>query len=243
MAEMPKVETVLMPAGGFWGGVGEPPLQPLPRRCAMRYSRRPASDPLVAAEETRFEKCQKAASDSRRPRRAASGGHRMNTNRHCLAVLAVHSVFRRASRRRPGDAPRRRAACSGCHAGEPRGRHAGAAADRTQRRRHRRPRCRNSAAGSGPATVMDRIAKGFTDDEIGPSPPGTPRRRIEEAAMTDMRTSRREFLKHAAAGAAALSRHARDRAGRRRPRRRRRRRLRRRDLRARAQAHRSDASP
>ena len=26
MAEMPKVETVLMPSGGFFGGVGEPPV-------------------------------------------------------------------------------------------------------------------------------------------------------------------------------------------------------------------------
>jgi len=25
MADMPKVETVVMPSGGFWGGVGEPP--------------------------------------------------------------------------------------------------------------------------------------------------------------------------------------------------------------------------
>jgi isoquinoline 1-oxidoreductase beta subunit len=24
MNQMPKVETVLMPSGGFWGGVGEP---------------------------------------------------------------------------------------------------------------------------------------------------------------------------------------------------------------------------
>ena len=24
MAEFPKVETVLVPSGGFWGGVGEP---------------------------------------------------------------------------------------------------------------------------------------------------------------------------------------------------------------------------
>jgi isoquinoline 1-oxidoreductase beta subunit len=31
MAEMPKVETVILPSGGFWGGVGElavPPLAP-----------------------------------------------------------------------------------------------------------------------------------------------------------------------------------------------------------------------
>jgi isoquinoline 1-oxidoreductase beta subunit len=24
IAEMPKVETIIMPSGGFWGGVGEP---------------------------------------------------------------------------------------------------------------------------------------------------------------------------------------------------------------------------
>jgi isoquinoline 1-oxidoreductase beta subunit len=27
--EMPKVETVLVPSGGFWGGMGEPPLAAL----------------------------------------------------------------------------------------------------------------------------------------------------------------------------------------------------------------------
>jgi isoquinoline 1-oxidoreductase beta subunit len=25
LADMPKVETILVPSGGFWGGVGEPP--------------------------------------------------------------------------------------------------------------------------------------------------------------------------------------------------------------------------
>jgi isoquinoline 1-oxidoreductase beta subunit len=29
LAEMPKVESVLVPSGGFWGGMGEPPLSPL----------------------------------------------------------------------------------------------------------------------------------------------------------------------------------------------------------------------
>jgi len=29
LADMPKVETVLVPSGGFWGGVGEPPVIPL----------------------------------------------------------------------------------------------------------------------------------------------------------------------------------------------------------------------
>jgi len=29
MADVPKVETVIVPSGGFWGGVGEPPVPPL----------------------------------------------------------------------------------------------------------------------------------------------------------------------------------------------------------------------
>ena len=29
LADMPQVETVLVPSGGFWGGVGEPPVIPL----------------------------------------------------------------------------------------------------------------------------------------------------------------------------------------------------------------------
>jgi isoquinoline 1-oxidoreductase beta subunit len=29
IADMPQVETVLVPSGGFWGGIGEPPLPPL----------------------------------------------------------------------------------------------------------------------------------------------------------------------------------------------------------------------
>ena len=29
MAEMPQVETVIVPSAGIWGGVGEPPLPPL----------------------------------------------------------------------------------------------------------------------------------------------------------------------------------------------------------------------
>jgi isoquinoline 1-oxidoreductase beta subunit len=29
MADMPDIETVIVPSGGFWGGVGEPPLTPL----------------------------------------------------------------------------------------------------------------------------------------------------------------------------------------------------------------------
>jgi isoquinoline 1-oxidoreductase beta subunit len=29
LADAPKVETVIVPSGGFWGGVGEPPVPPL----------------------------------------------------------------------------------------------------------------------------------------------------------------------------------------------------------------------
>jgi isoquinoline 1-oxidoreductase beta subunit len=29
MADAPKVETEIVPSGGFWGGVGEPPVPPL----------------------------------------------------------------------------------------------------------------------------------------------------------------------------------------------------------------------
>lgn len=39
IAEMPKVETVLAPTGGFWGGAGEPPLAPLaPALCNAVYA-------------------------------------------------------------------------------------------------------------------------------------------------------------------------------------------------------------
>jgi isoquinoline 1-oxidoreductase beta subunit len=29
MAEMPRIETVLVPSGGAWGGIGEAPVPPL----------------------------------------------------------------------------------------------------------------------------------------------------------------------------------------------------------------------
>lgn len=39
LAEMPKVETVLVPTGGFWGGIGEPPLSPVaPALCNAIYA-------------------------------------------------------------------------------------------------------------------------------------------------------------------------------------------------------------
>ena len=43
IAEMPKVECVMVPSGGFWGGVGEPTIGVAHQRCSTPTSRRPAS--------------------------------------------------------------------------------------------------------------------------------------------------------------------------------------------------------
>ena len=43
LAEMPKVETVIVPTHDFWGGVGEPTICVVRRRCSTRSTPRPAS--------------------------------------------------------------------------------------------------------------------------------------------------------------------------------------------------------
>ena len=52
IAEMPKVETVLVPTGGFWGGHGEPAILPLALSVA-RFPRHRKANPLVAAQAPR----------------------------------------------------------------------------------------------------------------------------------------------------------------------------------------------
>ena len=42
MDEMPRVETIVMPSGGFWGGVGEPTIAVAAPRCSTRSSPRQA---------------------------------------------------------------------------------------------------------------------------------------------------------------------------------------------------------
>ena len=50
LAEMPKVEVLLVPTGGFWGGVGEPPIGPVaPALCNAIFAatgKRVRSHPL-----------------------------------------------------------------------------------------------------------------------------------------------------------------------------------------------------
>ena len=43
IAEMPKVETIVMPTGGFWGGVGEPTICVAAPAVLNAISPRPAS--------------------------------------------------------------------------------------------------------------------------------------------------------------------------------------------------------
>ena len=79
--------------------------------------------------------------------------------------LACGDALARAAEATSPSRRQGRSSCSGCHAARV-GAYAGAAAGRPQPGRDRWRRCGRSAAGQRPATVMDRIAKGFSDDEI-----------------------------------------------------------------------------
>ena len=52
IAQMPKVESIVMPTGGFWGGVGEPTICVAAPAVLNAYLRGDGqAHPLVAAEE------------------------------------------------------------------------------------------------------------------------------------------------------------------------------------------------
>ena len=55
LADAPVVETVIVPSGDFWGGVGEPPVPPLAPALVQRHLRRHRqAHPLAAAEKSGF---------------------------------------------------------------------------------------------------------------------------------------------------------------------------------------------
>ena len=154
--EMPKVEVVIVPSGDFWGGVGEP---------TIAVAAPAVLNAIFAATGKRIRSLPLMNHDLR-SRLTRSGGDRAADKggtvfRHALAGLAV--LVSLAGRRR--QRPRRR-----------RGRVPARAATRQAPRC--KPRCRVLSAGPAaeivtamqafragqrPATVMDRIAKGFSE--------------------------------------------------------------------------------
>jgi cytochrome c553 len=89
----------------------------------------------------------------------------MNAARVATAIALVFTFIGHAAAAGPADAPPGALSCSGCHP-------AGRAAQTTVPRLIGRNPADIVAAmqafktGQNPATVMDRIAKGFSDDEV-----------------------------------------------------------------------------
>src|SRR5262249_31952117 len=120
--------------------------------------------PLAAAQKPRFEeRIRKTNGPNRRPR--AFGRPHMKSPRVVTAVPVVFPLIGPASAAGPADAPPGALSCSGCHPA------ARAAQTTVPRLIGRNPADIVAAmqafkSGQTPATVMDRIAKGFSDDEV-----------------------------------------------------------------------------
>ena len=148
IAQMPKVESIIMPSGGFWGGVGEPTICVAAPAVLNAYLRR------------------RRASASARSRSRTTASRWCKRCVSAVAAAIACACDRRGHRAASAEPPAGAAACSGCH---PR-LGARAVARPAARRARSAPRssrpCRTSARAQRTGTVMDRIAKGFTDAEI-----------------------------------------------------------------------------
>ena len=79
IAEMPKVESIVMPSGGFWGGVGEPTICVAGPAVLNAYFARPANASVCATPTSprpanAFVRCRCGTRTSRSPDKT-SGGH------------------------------------------------------------------------------------------------------------------------------------------------------------------------
>ena len=165
IGEMPKVEIVLVPSGGFWGGVGEPTI------CVAAPA---VLNAIFAATGKRIRTLPLSNHDS-----GDQDGAMSQSGGGEAAALPIWRLQHEHDAR----VRRRMAFAGGLRRPPPtrrRGRGVLLGLSRRERRASRR-RCRGSSAATRPrssaamtafrpassaATVMDRIAKGFSDDEI-----------------------------------------------------------------------------
>ena len=88
MEAFPKIETVVVPSGGFWGGVGEPTIAWPRLPCSTPSTRRPASRPHAAPEE-------------REPADLRCGGLDLSVLRRCFRRRSPRRACERLRRRTP----------------------------------------------------------------------------------------------------------------------------------------------